>query len=590
MSSSSLPPFEDPEFAALDEPATGGSHHGETAEGALGSADASATAVAEPPPGASPVVEESLPDSGQFRAINPVISTAAVGELDSFVPRTAAASHVDPSNTAAIEAASLDLLASVPNSPLTVLRTALPLVMTDVVALVVCFLFATVFMVSVTGWLVAWTFVYQFLAISTVYFAVAIVFGLYPGSGVSPPAEMRQQVTAVIVSFLVLLTLDSLFGTLSKGEAVSVLAGGLLSMLVLPVARFFARELLGRRAWWGERAILVGAGRQTEHLASFLKRCPQRGLRPVGLVDAPHRYWRSQEDPLSAAADSSLAYLGSPDELSEIAERHQATWAIVSIGGRDPEEVAELLTRCSLMPNLLVLPSRTMLPSLWTRSRECGGLAGMHIKDQLLSPVPRAVKRLLDVGISSVALVGLLPFFLFVVATIKIVSPGPAFFGHTRIGRGGRRFPAWKFRTMVPDADKVLAETLASDPALAAEWERDQKLKNDPRIVPKVGQFLRKTSLDELPQLWNVLRGQMTLVGPRPIVEDEIPRYEEVYPLYLRVRPGVTGLWQISGRNNTSYAERVRLDTYYVRNWSPWLDLYILLRTVRTMVLREGAY
>ena len=144
---------------------------------------------------------------------------------------------------------------------------------------------------------------------------------------------------------------------------------------------------------------------------------------------------------------------------------------------------------------------------------------------------------------------------------------------------------------MITNSEQVLREYLAANPEAAAEWQRDLKLKDDPRIIPRIGHFLRKTSLDELPQLWNIIVGDMSLVGPRPIYTDiEIQKFREKYPLYLRVRPGLTGLWQVSGRNNTSYDDRVRLDSYYVRNWSLWLDYFILLRTVRTVLLREGSY
>ena len=526
----------------------------------------------------------SVPGS-RLGTINPVISTAAIGELDAVVPNTAAAS-VDQNDTGAMERASVDLLQSVKARPWAVLRTALPLAAADLAALMLTFLFATTVMLAVTDWIVPHTFMYQFAALAAVYFAVASVFKLYPGSGVSPPAEMRQQVTAVALSFLILLTMNGLFGRLSKSEAVSVISGGLLALVILPVTRFVVRELLGRQAWWGERAILVGAGRQSEHIANFLRNTPQRGLRVVGLVDAPHRYWRGEE-----SGEKALPFLGSPDQLSELAEEHEATWAIIPIGGRDPEEVQELLTRGSMMPNVLVLPSRTALPSLWTSSRECGGLTGLHIQDQLLHPLPRLAKRAMDIVVSASALLVASPFFLVAVAMIKIISPGDAFYGHMRVGRSGQRFKMWKFRSMVPNADKVLQRVLDENPELAEEWERDQKLKNDPRIIPGIGTILRKFSLDEVPQLWNVLRGQMTLVGPRPLPVDEVEKYERsTYPLYLRVRPGITGLWQISGRNNTSYEDRMQLNTYYVRNWSPWLDVYILLRTVRTMLLREGAY
>jgi Undecaprenyl-phosphate galactose phosphotransferase WbaP len=183
----------------------------------------------------------------------------------------------------------------------------------------------------------------------------------------------------------------------------------------------------------------------------------------------------------------------------------------------------------------------------------------------------------------------LLPLLALIAFAIRCNSAGPALFAHERIGRGGRTFRALKFRTMVVDADEALKQVLARDPALRAEWRQFHKLKRDPRVT-RVGAFLRKSSLDELPQLWNVIVGEMSLVGPRPIVADEVAKYRKAYAYYQRVRPGMTGMWQISGRNDTSYAERVRLDTYYVRHGSVWLDLYILAMTVGVVLKRNGAY
>jgi len=151
-------------------------------------------------------------------------------------------------------------------------------------------------------------------------------------------------------------------------------------------------------------------------------------------------------------------------------------------------------------------------------------------------------------------------------------------------------FKAWKFRTMVINADQVLEDYLENDPDMRQEWIEYQKLQNDPRVISGIGSFLRKSSLDELPQLWNVMKGDMSLVGPRPCMTSQTSLYGSVLPLYQRVRPGITGLWQVSGRNKTTYDQRVRFDSYYVTNWSPWLDIYILIHTIKTIVLREGAY
>jgi Undecaprenyl-phosphate galactose phosphotransferase WbaP len=196
---------------------------------------------------------------------------------------------------------------------------------------------------------------------------------------------------------------------------------------------------------------------------------------------------------------------------------------------------------------------------------------------------------LIDIVVSASVLGLLAPVLLLIAGIIKFSDPGPVLFSHQRIGRGGKSFRAWKFRSMVTHADDILEHYLQVHPELLEEWNRDHKLKDDPRIT-SIGRLLRKTSMDELPQLWNVLVGEMSLVGPRPIVDAEVDKYGETFREYLRVTPGITGLWQISGRNNTTYAERLAYDEFYVRHWSPWLDIYILLRTIKTVFLCEGAY
>ncbi len=182
-----------------------------------------------------------------------------------------------------------------------------------------------------------------------------------------------------------------------------------------------------------------------------------------------------------------------------------------------------------------------------------------------------------------------LPSSLAIAVAIVRESPGPVLYRQRRIGFNGREIRVYKFRTMVQDAERVLEECLARDASLCREWRDSRKLKDDPRIT-RVGRWLRKYSLDELPQLLNVLRGEMSLVGPRPIVAEEVSRYGELYGVYTRARPGLTGLWQISGRNDLSYEERVTLDAYYISNWSVWLDIYILTRTLPVVLRGEGAY
>jgi exopolysaccharide production protein ExoY len=205
--------------------------------------------------------------------------------------------------------------------------------------------------------------------------------------------------------------------------------------------------------------------------------------------------------------------------------------------------------------------------------------------------VPRggALKRLFDLLAASVLLFALLPLMLFVALAIFSTERGPVLYGHDRIGYRGRRFRCLKFRSMVPNGDVVLAQYLAANPAAKTEWDASQKLRHDPRITP-LGRFLRATSLDELPQLINVLRGDMSLVGPRPIVHAEMIRYGNQIDAYTCARPGITGLWQVSGRSDVDYGRRVMLDTHYVSTWSLPGDVLILLRTVKVVFSQSGSY
>lgn len=213
----------------------------------------------------------------------------------------------------------------------------------------------------------------------------------------------------------------------------------------------------------------------------------------------------------------------------------------------------------------------------------------MEIRHNLLDPWSKRTKRALDLfGVMAVGLL-ISPLLLTVSLLIRLDSPGSAFYTHRRLGAGGEHFRCWKFRTMYANADTILEEHIGNNPAVGAEWEENFKLREDPRVT-RMGRFLRKTSLDELPQLWNVLRGEMSLIGPRPIVDSEIEKYGEIYQLYRRIRPGISGLWQVSGRSETTYDERVGMDSDYVRNWSVWLDILILARTAHSVLCGRGAY
>jgi Undecaprenyl-phosphate galactose phosphotransferase WbaP len=222
-------------------------------------------------------------------------------------------------------------------------------------------------------------------------------------------------------------------------------------------------------------------------------------------------------------------------------------------------------------------------------TRDYEGLIGVEAHKNTLNAVDIVIKRAMDILLSFLLGVFALPVLALAAVLIWLDSPGPIFYAHPRIGKAGRRIKIYKLRTMVTDACSILEKHLRMHPEARQEWEQNGKLRSDPRIT-RIGRYLRKYSIDELPQLLNVLKGDLSLVGPRPLPEDQVHHYRDKLDVYKSVQPGVTGIWQVSGRSHTSYEERVRFDVYYVRNWSFWLDLYILLRTVWAVINTDGAY
>lgn len=249
------------------------------------------------------------------------------------------------------------------------------------------------------------------------------------------------------------------------------------------------------------------------------------------------------------------------------------------------DHIQERIYRVIMLPKISSMP---LFNAEIISSINHKGLA-FFIRNNLLNPVDRSVKKGFDYLISMILVLLFSPFLLLIYMVVYISTNGYPIFKHRRIGKNGVSFNIYKFRTMYIDADKRLEELLKNDEALRAEWEAEFKLKNDPRIT-KVGAFLRKTSLDELPQIINVLQGKMSLVGPRPIIDDEITKYGEYFEYFKAVKPGITGLWQVSGRNDIDYDQRVQLDVWYVRNWSVGLDIIILIKTFVAVLFRKGSY
>jgi Undecaprenyl-phosphate galactose phosphotransferase WbaP len=461
-----------------------------------------------------------------------------------------------------------------------VLLTGLPLLIVDVLALTTTICACRMLFFELR-FVVGIDVSHCLLPITTGFILLNIELGLYPGVRLSPVEEFRRLVVSVTCMFIV------------WAVGVAVLTGGLETQrwfllvlytacsIVLPVCRGWVRRMLGKWTRWGIPVLVCGDDVGAFKLFNWLASNRHLGLRPVGVI-------ADQVTPEFSGSDPH--YLGSWSDTHEIAVRKGIYWAVVVPSRDDPADISSLMVEyLSTIPHIHVLSELTGLPDSWSPHRQLEGLTGIHLQQNLMLPLPRMMKRCMDLVAAVIGGLLLMPLLFYISVAVKMSSRGPILYGHDRIGKDGRHFKAWKFRSMFQNSHDVLEQYLDQHPILKEEWDRDHKLKYDPRIT-RIGRFMRLTSIDELPQLWNVIRGEMSLVGPRPIVTAEIAKYGPYYGLYTMVTPGITGLWQVSGRNDTTYDERVQLDSYYVRNWSPWMDLYLLVRTIRIVLFAEGAY
>jgi exopolysaccharide biosynthesis polyprenyl glycosylphosphotransferase len=271
-----------------------------------------------------------------------------------------------------------------------------------------------------------------------------------------------------------------------------------------------------------------------------------------------------------------------------LAHRLKIPYAVVAMPGVDSAKLLQIVERIGgKFSHLLIIPDLFGFATLGVPAKNLGGILGVEVRQQLLLPGPRLAKRIMDVALTCFGGMFVMPFLLLIAALIKLDSKGPVFYTQKRLGRDGEFFKAYKFRTMHGDGEERLKTILDADPALRAEYEIYHKLRKDPRVT-RVGRILRKFSLDEFPQLLNVVLGDMSLVGPRPYIERELTEMSGQEKIILRAPPGMTGMWQVSDRNATSFAQRCQIDVYYVRNWSPWLDIHILAKTFGVVIKGSG--
>ncbi|MES2983750.1 MAG: undecaprenyl-phosphate galactose phosphotransferase WbaP [Pseudomonadota bacterium] len=384
--------------------------------------------------------------------------------------------------------------------------------------------------------------------------------------------ELKNVITALTIAMLV----DGFLQFAAKNEfsRLWLMSGWMFACVGILAMRGLYRALLRRSGHWRVATMLVGNGQTAADTSAALQ--SETGL---------------GYDITARIANLPEAFLMAGRSWERLCAEHEVDYVVIALDGTEFDQATQPIAQLtrdsvpfSISPPRRHLPVLDMVPQYFFSH----DVKLLTYSSGLEQPLPRLVKRLFDITVSGTLLLLISPLML-ALAVLTKRDGGPVFFGHARIGKKGAVFQCLKFRSMVHNAQAILAQHLAENPTARAEWEADHKLKNDPRITG-FGAFLRRSSLDELPQLFNVLKGEMSLVGPRPIVAGEVAKYAHDIAHYYRVSPGITGLWQVSGRNDVTYDQRVQMDSWYVRNWSLWHDVAIMCKTVPALLKRRGAY
>ena len=438
------------------------------------------------------------------------------------------------------------------------------------------FVWALVKTVAIENYFVVWPTI-------GLYLTVYAYFGLYRGVAVGAVEELRSIAHGTTIVCLLLAAGSFLTKDLevySRGVFVSV---WLLAMLFVPIMRVSVRNLFAAKPWWGVPTLVLGTGPQAEMFLQKLRHQPSLGLKPVACFDDD---FHEQRECAGVPVAGPLSF------AAEVASSLNIRYAVIT----SQEEAVQarllrMLGHNSPFTHLVILPKISGMGTVWVSPKDFNGVLGLELRQNLLIPMNAWTKRVLDTLVAGALGIVAVPLIGIAAVCIRCVSPGPVFYSQVRHGRNGRDIRVWKLRTMYENAEDLLRKTLRDDPKAAAEWQRFFKLKHDPRILPVIGKLLRLSSLDELPQLWNVLKGEMSLVGPRPFPAYHLDGFtSEFRELRARVMPGLTGLWQISARSDGDLQVQETLDTYYIRNWSLWLDIYILFRTAAAVFRSKGAY
>jgi Undecaprenyl-phosphate galactose phosphotransferase WbaP len=407
--------------------------------------------------------------------------------------------------------------------------------------------------------------------------------GLYPGYGLAAPEELR---TSIYTTLAVALGEVAAFFVLKESAASRLVVVGTWGLVVLlgGIARDGIKGLLIRCRLYGCPVIVVGAGTRGALAIREMKANPGTGYIPVAVFD-------NRVSKLGKFIEG-VPVLGTVRTALSMPLPYTVRHVLIAVSPhrRRPRLLGIARRFSRRFAHVVAVPDVFELAHLWVRPRALGGCLTLEIRNNLLVPVNQLVKRFADLLLAVPILVLSAPVIAIAAIVVKLVSPGPAFYGQEREGRHGRRIRVWKLRTMVPDAERRLAVYLANHPEARLEWDTRMKLLKDPRVIPYVGRWLRRFSVDELPQFWNIVTGDMSLVGPRPFPDYHLVKFSAQFRAFRhQVRPGLSGMWQVSERSMADMAGQEARDSYYIRNWSLWLDLWILFRTLPATLRGTGA-
>ncbi len=396
--------------------------------------------------------------------------------------------------------------------------------------------------------------------------------------------EAKHLLKSIILSFILIMMIVFISRGYTQYSRPVIILAGLLSLFIFPLFRLVVKKILVKIGFWKRKIIILGTNKTARLVAQGIKMNPTLGYEILGFL-TEHKITNGEK------ILDNIKVLGKVSQVQEISKKSGVQDIAIALPDIAQNKLRELVEMCETGSGTIrVVPKIGSLFAIGVEIESFGDVLSLSVARNLVKPWNLFSKRLLELICTLLLFVIFLPLLFIIGLAIKIDSPGSLIFVHERLGRKNRTFRFYKFRSMYVDGDLKLNQFLKENSLAKEEWKKYRKIKqNDPRVT-RVGKFIRKYSLDELPQLINVIKGDMNLVGPRPYMPREKKDIGKSYPIISRVRPGITGLWQVRGRNILPFEERLLLDEYYIRNWSLWLDIVILFKTLKVFFTREGAY